>query len=216
MGRPMSERLNAEIAREVCQRTEGKAVLAGSISSLGSEYVVGLNALDCRTGDQLAQEQVQAARKEDVLNALDRAATKLRAKLGESLTTVQQFDTPLFEATTPSLEALKAFSLGQKALLEKSAVDAIPFYKRAIELDPNFALAYSQMGVVDGALLVEPGLAAEYIRKAYQLRDRVSERERFEIDSNYYGSVTGDMEKAIQNDQLWSQTYPRDGGPHNP
>jgi serine/threonine protein kinase len=215
MGRPAGERLNAEIAREVCQRAEGKAVLAGSISSLGTEYIVGLNGLDCRTGDQLAQEQAQAARKEEVLNALDQAATKLRAKLGESLTTVQQFDTPLFEATTPSLEALKAYSLGQKALLEKSAVDAVPFYKRAIELDPNFALAYSQLGTVHGALLVEPGLAAENIRKAYQLRDRVSERERFEIYSNYYGIVTGEIEKAIQNDQLWSQTYPRDGGPHN-
>ncbi len=215
MGRSVGERLNAEIAREVCQRTESKAVLAGSISSLGTEYIVGLNALDCRTGDQLAQEQAQAARKEEVLNALDKAATKLRAKLGESLTTVQQFDTPIFEATTPSLEALKAFSLGQKVLLEKSGFDAIPFFKRAIELDPNFAIAYSQLGTVHGALLVEPGLAAEYIRKAYQLRDRVSERERLEIDSNYYDGVTGDREKAIQNDELWSQTYPRDAGPHN-
>jgi DNA-binding winged helix-turn-helix (wHTH) protein len=215
MGRPVGERLDAETAREVCQRTENKAVLAGSISSLGTEYVVGLNALDCRTGDQLAQEQVQAARKEEVLNALDQAATKLRAKLGESLTTVQQFDTPLFEATTPSLEALKAYSLGQRALLEKSAVDAIPFYKRAIELDPNFAIAYSQLGAAHGALLVEPALAAEYVRKAYQLRDRVSERERLEIYSNYYDSVTGEMEKTIQNDQVWAQTYPRDAGPHN-
>ena len=168
-----------------------------------------------RTGDQLAQEQAQAARKEEVLNALDRAATKLRAKLGESLTTVRQFDTPIFEATTPSLEALKAYSLGQKALLEKGAFDAIPLYKRAIELDPNFAIAYSQLGTAHGALLVEPGLAAKYISKAYQLRDRVSERERLEIYSNYYESVTGEMEKAIQNDELWSQTYPRDAGPHN-
>ncbi len=215
MGRSVGERLTAEMAREVCQRTESRAVLAGSISSLGTEYIVGLNALDCRTGDQLAQEQAQAARKEEVLNALDKAATKLRAKLGESLTTVQQFDTPIFEATTPSLEALKAFSLGQKVLLEKSGFDAIPFFKRAIELDPNFAIAYSELGTVQGALLVEPGLAAEYIRKAYQLRDRVSERERLEIDSNYYDGVTGEREKAIQNDELWSQTYPRDAGPHN-
>ena len=215
MGRFAGERLDADTAREVCQRTQSKAVLAGSISSLGTDYILGLNALDCRTGDQLAQEQAQAARKEEVLKALDRAATKLRAKLGESLTTVQQFDTPIFEATTPSLEALKAYSLGQKVLLEKSGFDAIPFYKRALELDPNFAIAYSQLGTVHGALLVEPGLAAEYIRKAYQLRDRVSERERLEIDSNYYDSVTGEIEKAIQTDELWSQTYPRDAGAHN-
>ena len=215
MGRSAGERLNADMAREVCQRTESRAVLAGSISSLGTEYIVGLNALDCRTGDLLAQEQAQAARKEEVLNALDKAATKLRAKLGESLTTVQQFDTPIFEATTPSLEALQAFSLGQKVLLEKSGFDAIPFFKRAIELDPNFAIAYSQLGTVYGSLLVEPSLAAEYERKAYQLRDRVSERERLEIDSNYYEGITGEVEKAIQNEKLWSQTYPRDAGPHN-
>jgi len=215
MGRSPGERLNEETARELCQRTESGAVLSGSISSLGVEYVIGLKAVNCRTGDQLAQEQVQAARKEEVLKALDQAATKLRAKLGESRTTVQEFDTPIFEATTPSLEALKAFSLGEKALLEQSAVAAIPFYQRAIELDPNFALAYSQLGTVYGALLVEPGLAAASIRKAYQLRDRVSERERFSIESNYYDSVTGETEKGIQIDELRAQTYPRDGGAHN-
>ena len=215
MGRPSGERINSESAREVCQRTESRAVLTGSISSLGTEYVVGLNALDCRTGDQLAQEQVQTQRKEDVLKALDRAATQLREKLGESLATVQQFDTPLFEATTPSLEALKAYSLGQKALLEQGATDAIPFYERAKELDPNFALAYNQLGTIYGTLLMEPGTAEENIRNAYRLRDRVSERERFMVDGNYYGAVTGEMDKAVRNDELWAQTYPRDGGPYN-
>jgi serine/threonine protein kinase len=215
MGRPPGERLNEETARELCQRTASGAVLSGSISSLGAEYVIGLKAVNCRSGDQLAQEQVQAARKEEVLKALDQAATRLRAKLGESRTTVQQFDTPIFEATTPSLEALKAFSLGEKALLEQSAAAAVPFYQRAIELDPNFAIAYSQLGTVYGALLVEPGLAAANIRKAYQLRDRVSERERFSIESNYYDSVTGEVEKGIQIDELRAQTYPRDGSAHN-
>jgi eukaryotic-like serine/threonine-protein kinase len=215
MGRPPGERLNEETARDLCQRTASAAVLSGSISSLGAEYVIGLKAVNCRSGDQLAQEQVEAARKEEVLKALDQAATRLRAKLGESRTTVQQFDTPIFEATTPSLEALKAFSLGEKALLEQSAVAAIPFYQRAIELDPNFAIAYSHLGTVYGALLVEPGLAATNIRKAYQLRDRVSERERFSIESNYYDSITGEIEKGIQIDELRAQTYPRDGGAHN-
>ena len=215
MGRFPGERLNEETARDLCQRTASAAVLSGSISSLGAEYVIGLKAVNCRSGDQLAQEQVQATRKEEVLKALDQAATRLRAKLGESRTTVQQFDTPISEATTPSLEALKAFSLGEKALLEQSAVAAIPFYQRAIELDPNFAIAYSQLGTAYGALLVEPGLAATNIRKAYQLRDRVSERERFSIESNYYDSVTGEVEKGIQLDELRAQTYPRDGSAHN-
>jgi tetratricopeptide (TPR) repeat protein len=215
MGRTQGQRLTAETAREVCQRTGSTSVLAGSISSLGSEYVLGLKAVNCQNGDQLAQEQVQATRKEDVLKALGQAATKLRARLGESLSTIQKYDTPIVAATTPSLEALKAFSLGVKAVNESSAVAAIPFYKRAIELDPNFAMAYANLGRLYGDLLVEPGLAAENLRKAFELRDRVSEREKLDIAGSYYVGVTGELEKAAQTFELWTQAYPRDGSPHN-
>ncbi len=210
MGRPTGERLNEAAAREVCQRTQSAAVLAGSISTLGSEYVVGLKAANCGTGDTLAQAQIQAAKKEDVLKALDQATTKLRTSLGESLSTVERYDTPIAEATTSSLEALKAYSLGMKALREKGAGEAIPFLKRAVELDPNFALAYVALGVSYGPNLGEPGLAAENIRKAYQLRERVSEREKFHITGAYYANVTGELEKAIQDNELWARTYPRD------
>jgi tetratricopeptide (TPR) repeat protein len=210
MGRPTGERLNEATAREVCQRTESAAVLAGSISSLGSEYVVGLRAINCRSGDALDQEQIQVAKKEQVLKALDQASTKLRTGLGESLSTVQKYDTPIAEATTSSLEALKAYSLGGKAFREKGAGEAIPFLKRAVGLDSNFALAYVALGTAYGPNLGEPGLAAENIRKAYQLRDRVSEREKFSITSVYEINVTGDLEKSIQGDELWATTYPRD------
>jgi eukaryotic-like serine/threonine-protein kinase len=214
MGRPASERLTEETAREICQRTASAAVLAGSISSLGSEYVVGLKAVNCRTGDRLAQNQVQAAKKEEVLKTLDQATTKLRTALGESLSTVQKYDTPVEEATTSSLEALKAYSLGVKAEFEKAPVAAIPLYKRAIELDPNFALAYTQLGIVYVADLTEPGLAAENLRKAYELRDRVSEREKLRITGTYYSFVTGELERAAQADDLYAQAYPRDGFAH--
>jgi eukaryotic-like serine/threonine-protein kinase len=154
---------------------------------------------------------VQVARKEDVLKALDQATTKLRTSLGESLSMVQQYDTPIAEATTSSLEALKAYSLGMKAA---RAAEAIPFFKRAVELDPNFALAYVGLGVSHSPNLLEPGLAAENIRKAYQLRDRVSEREKLNITAVYYGGVTGELEKAIQVTELWARTYPRDPAAH--
>ena len=215
MGRSPGERLNEATAREVCQRTQSAAVLAGSISSLGSDYVLGLKAVNCRNGDALAQEQVQATRKEDVLKALDQATTKLRTAFGESLSTIQKYDTPIAEATTSSLEALKAYSLGIKALREQSAFAAIPFFKRAIELDPNFALAYSVLGGTYGDVLGEPGVAAENLRKAYELRDRVSERERFAITASYYSDVTGEQEKAAETYTLWIQAYPRDGEAHN-
>jgi eukaryotic-like serine/threonine-protein kinase len=211
MGRSPAERLNEDTAREVCQRTGSAAVLVGSISSLGSVYVLGLRAMNCRNGDPLAAEQDEAAKKEEVLRALDRATTKLRAALGESLSTIQKYDTPLVDATTPSLEALKAFSFGNRVHDEKTAV---PFFKRAIELDPNFALAYSRLGSIYGNLLLEPGLAAENIRKAYDLRDHVSEVERFVITTDYYNSVTGELEKAAQECELWGQAYPRDPVPH--
>jgi tetratricopeptide (TPR) repeat protein len=215
MSRPPSERLTASIANEICQRTGSAAVLGGSISSLGSEYVIGLNAANCRTGDSLAQEQVQAARKEGVLKALGEATTKLRPKLGEPLSTVQKFDAPLLEATTSSLEALKAYSLGLKALQQQESSAAIPYYRRAIGLDPNFALAYGTLGILYTANLVEPGLATEYIQKAYELREHVSESERFNIIAAYYAFVTGEMEKSEQTLKSWALAYPRSSLPHN-
>jgi serine/threonine protein kinase/tetratricopeptide (TPR) repeat protein len=214
MGRPASEHLSEETAREICQRTASAAMLTGSISSLGSEYVVGLKAINCRTGDQLAQNQVQAAKKEDVLKTLDQATTKLRTALGESLSTVQKYDTPVEEATTSSLEALQAYSLGIKAEFEKGPVAAIPLYKRAIELDLDFALAYAQLGIVYVADLTEPGLAAENLQKAYELRDRVSEREKLRITGAYYSFVTGELERAVQAYDLYAQAYSRDGFAH--
>jgi len=199
------------VAREICQRTGSAAVLEGSISSLGSEYVLGLNTVNCQTDDVLAQEQVQAARKEDVLNALGTGSAKLRQKLGESLSTVQKFNAPLAEATTSSFEALKAFSLGE---LTEEASAAIPYYRRAIELDPNFASAYSVLGSLFNSNLAAPGLGAEYSRKAYELRERVSESERFGITANYYDSVTGELEKSEQALKSWAAAYPRDWRPH--
>jgi eukaryotic-like serine/threonine-protein kinase len=183
MGQPADAELTPAIAREVCQRTASATVLDGSIAKLGSEYVLGIKAVNCRTGDSLAQEQVQAARKEDVLKALGDASTKLRRKLGELLSTVEKLDTPVEQATTPSLEALQAYSLGRKAMVGKSDwAAAVPFFQRAIRLDPNFAMAYVSLGrSYDN--LGETSLAAENTRKAYELREQVSEREKFYIES---------------------------------
>ena len=214
MGRPPAERLTNQVAREICQRTGSTAVLEGSIASLGSEYVVGLEAANCRTGDLLAQEQMQAARKEEVLKALGDAIAKLRPTLGESLSTVQKFDVPLSEATTSSLDALKAYSLGVNALRSQDMRVGGSYYRRAIDLDPNFALAHLSLGVMYAANLQEPGSAAEHIRKAYELQGRVSESERFDITANYYGLVTGEVEKGIQTLQSWAQAYPRNPSPH--
>jgi tetratricopeptide (TPR) repeat protein len=209
MGRPAGDRLTPEVTREVCQRTGSKAMLTGSIAALGSQYVIGLKAVNCNTGDLLAEAQEQAAGKEAVLKALDAAAVSLRGKLGESLSSVQKYATPLDEATTPSLEALKAYSLGRKTGYAKGSTAALPFYKRAVELDPNFASAYNVMSVIYHNL-GEPGRAAESARKAYELREKVSERERFSIEGFYYLFVTGELEKAEQVYELWQQTYSRD------
>ena len=213
MGRPAGDRLTPELAREVCQRRGSRAMLTGSIAALGSQYVIGLKAADCNTGDILAEAQEQAAGKEAVLKALDNAAVSLRTKLGESLSSVQKYATPVEEATTPSLEALKAYSLGRKMQAAKGDVPALPFYKRAVELDPNFAAAYRSMSVVYGNLN-ELGRAAENSRKAYQLREKVSERERLAIEAIYYTYTTGELEKAAQVYELWQQTYPRDYLPY--
>jgi serine/threonine protein kinase/tetratricopeptide (TPR) repeat protein len=213
MGQPPDARLTPEIARELCQRTESAAVLDGSIASLGSQYVLGLAVVNCLTGDSLAQEQVTADGKERVLKALGEAATKLRAKLGESLSTVEKFDTPLEQATTPSLEALQAYSLGWKTRVGRGdSAAAVPLFQRAIRLDPNFAMAYASLAT-SYYVLGEASLAAENTRKAYELRERVSEREKFYIESQYHFSVTGDLEKARQAYELWAQTYPRDEVP---
>jgi eukaryotic-like serine/threonine-protein kinase len=210
MGRPTGERLTAEVTREVCQRMGSKAMLSGSIAGLGSQYVIGLKAVNCSTGDVLAEVQEQAANKEGVLKALDNAAVDLRGELGESLGSVQKYATPLEEASTPSLEALQAYSLGAKAIAERDDnPGAVPLLQRAIRLDPNFATAYGLLAVSYNNL-GETTLAAENTRKAYELRERVSERERLTIESFYYHFVLGDLEKARQSYELWAQTYPRD------
>jgi DNA-binding winged helix-turn-helix (wHTH) protein/tetratricopeptide (TPR) repeat protein len=212
MTRSGDPKLTEEVAREVCQRAGGKAYISGSIGRLGSQYVVGLNAIDCATGDSLAREQVTAKSKEGVLNALDSAGTELRGKLGESLKTVREFDTPLVEATTASLEALKAYSQGmQKDEVNDAA--AVPFFKRAIELDPEFASAYSGLAVCYKNL-GESGLARENFAKAFELRGHVSEREKLLISARYYNHVTGELQKAIEAYQLWVQAYPRDAAAH--
>jgi DNA-binding winged helix-turn-helix (wHTH) protein/tetratricopeptide (TPR) repeat protein len=208
-------RLNPEIARQICQRTGSAAVLDGSIANLGNQYVLGVKAVNCRTGDFLAEEQVAAERKEQVLKALAAAAKRLRTKLGESLNSVEKFNTPLEEATTPSLEALQAFSLGVKTIGRRGdSAAAVPFFQRAIKLDPNFALAYGHLGNCY-ANLGKPSLAAENTRKAYELRDRVSEREKLIIESFFYSYVTGNFEKDIKDLEVWVQTYPRDPQPRN-
>ena len=213
MGRLPDDRLTANVTREVCRRTGSKAMLNGSIAGLGSQYVIGLKAVNCDTGDVLAEAQEQAAGKEAVLKALDAAAVSLRSKLGESLSTVQKYDTPLEEATTPSLEALKAYSLGVKTWNARGETASLPFFKRAVELDPNFAMAYRRIAIVYSDLN-EIERATENSRKAYDLREKVSERERFGIDAGYYFGVTGHLEKEVQNDELWQQTYPRDANPY--
>jgi len=213
MGRPAGDRLTPEVTREVCERTGSKAMLTGSIAGLGTQYVIGLKAVSCNTGDVLAEAQEQAAGKEAVLKALDAAAVSLRGKLGESLSSVQKYATPVEEATTPSLEALKAYSLGQKTFYAKGSTAALPFFKRAVDLDPNFAMAYATMSGVY-TYLIEAGRGAENARKAYDLREKVSERERFNIEGNYYLAATGELEKGAQTYELWQQTYPRDAEPY--
>jgi tetratricopeptide (TPR) repeat protein len=214
MTTPADSKLTPDVARDLCERAGCKAYIAGSIASLGSQYVIGLSAADCHTGDILAQEQVTAENKEHVLMGLDQAAAEIRRRLGESRHTLEKFDTPLIEATTPSLEALKSFSLGNLARDKKGDAATIPFYQRAIELDPSFALAYDALGITYSNL-DEPGLASEYITKAYDLRGRLSEREKFQIAANYSQIVTGELEKANQISELWAQAYPQDDYPHN-
>jgi tetratricopeptide (TPR) repeat protein len=213
MSRPTGTKLTPEVTRELCQRAGSKAYLAGSIASLGSQYVLGLKAVNCQSGDPLAEEQVTAASKEKVLDALGEEASKLRTELGESLATVQKFDVPLAEATTSSLEGLKAYSLGVKASNEKGSAAALPYHQRAIELDPSFAQGYDAVGS-DYHSLGEVGRASEYFTKAFQLREHANEREKLAITGNYYRNATGELNKAAQTFQEEIESYPRDSGAH--
>ena len=197
MTRPAGTKLTPEMARELCQRTGSKAYIAGAIGSLGSKYVLELKGVNCQTGDTLAEDQVTVASKEKVLDALGGAASKLRRELGESLATVQKFDVPLAEATTSSLEALKAYSLGRKSRNQKAAAAALSYDQRAIELDPNFAMGYLAAGI-DYASLGEIGRGSQYYTKAFQLREHSSEREKLAITALYYMVVTGELDKAAQ------------------
>jgi eukaryotic-like serine/threonine-protein kinase len=213
MAKPADARLTPAVSREICERTASAAVLDGSIASLGSQYVLTLRAKDCRSGDVLDQEQVQAARKEDVLNALSQVASRFRTRVGESLSTVKSHDTPLAEATTPSLEALKAYSEGWQVSFSSGSAASVPFFQRALEIDPNFASAYAALGRMYGDI-GESTLSAKNLSKAYQLRDRASDQEKFFISVNYDLQVTGNLEKAQQTCELWVQAYPRAWFPH--
>jgi serine/threonine protein kinase/tetratricopeptide (TPR) repeat protein len=215
MNQRAEARLNGRVAYELCQRTQSAAVIEGTIAGLGKEFVVGLKAVSCRTGDSLTQEQTQANSKESVLQALDGAASKLRSKLGESLSSVAKYDTPVEQATTPSLEALQAYSLGRRTLTGKADFAAsIPYFQRAIDLDPTFAVAHAALATAY-ANLGERKLAAENAVKAFELRERASQRERLYIEAHYYDAVTGNLEKTRQAYELWQQSYPRDDIPPN-
>jgi serine/threonine protein kinase/tetratricopeptide (TPR) repeat protein len=212
MGRPPDERVTSDVAREVCLRDGVKAMLTGSISPLGSHYVIDLNAVNAQTGDSLGRAQVESDSKEKVLKSLDQAATSLRQKLGESIGSVQKFATPLEQATTSSLEALQAFTLGQAEHNKLDDEKAVPHLKRAIELDPNFAMAHGTLGVVYGNL-GQFKLQLENLSKAFELKDRASEREKLYISAHYYSEVTREVDKALAIYEQWKQTYPRDSVP---
>jgi eukaryotic-like serine/threonine-protein kinase len=214
MGRGANERITRDVAKEICERQGIKAMIVGSIAGLGSHYVITLEALNAHTGDAIAREQVEAESKEKVLASLGQTTSRLREKLGESLSSIKKYDVSVEQATTSSLEALKAFTAGTEQFRTDNQVGAVTFYKRAVELDPNFAMAYARLAVVYGNR-GEHDLAEQYTKKAFDLRDRVSERERFYISEKYYSYVTGEVEKAIETLQSWERTYPNDYIPHN-
>ena len=211
MTRPASTKITPEVARELCQRVGSKAYIAGSIDSLGSQYVVGLKTVNCQNGETLKEEQTMADSKEKVVPALGQAASQLRRGLGESLATVQKFDVPLVQATTPNLDALDAYSAGVRAYEEKGPAASLPYYQRAIQLDPNFAISYRSLGG-SYTSLGQPERASEYYTKAFQLREHTSEREKLVIASDYYSNVTGEMDKAAQILQEQIESYPQSGG----
>src|SRR5207248_8441900 len=213
MGRAPDERITSDVGREICQRDGIKAMLNGSIANIGSQYVITLEALNAGTGESLAQEQVQATSRESVLNSLHQASSSLRKKLGESLSSVQKYDKPLSEATTSSLEALKAFSLGDVKHQMFDELTAMPLYQRAVELDPNFAMAYARLGTIYSNL-GQSELSEKNREKAFELRDRASEHEKLYIMSHYYVD-SGQLDKGITALELYKQTYPRDSIPYN-
>jgi serine/threonine protein kinase/tetratricopeptide (TPR) repeat protein len=213
MNQPADAHLTSQLAREVCQRTASAAVLQGSIAALGNQYVLGLRAENCRTGKVLDDELLQAAKKEDVLNALSKMARTFRTRVGESLSTIQQHDVPLEEASTSSLQALQSYSMGWQRNASAGADAGLPFFKRAVEIDPKFAMGYAALGLYYGTT-GESDLAAENIRKAYELRDRVSDKEKFFITAYYDGRATGNQERAQQTCDQWAQVYPREWTPH--
>jgi eukaryotic-like serine/threonine-protein kinase len=209
MTRPINTPLTPDVARELCQRADSKAYIAGSIASLGSQFVVGLKAVNCLNGDTLAEEQATAAGKEKVLDALGEAAGKLRGQLGESLASVKKFDAPLAQETTPSLEALKTFGIARKIEREKGSAAALPFFQHAIDLDPNFVSAIEGVGIMYGNV-GQPTRGSEYLTKAFGLRDRASEREKLHITSMYYMATTGELDKGVETFREWEENYPRD------
>jgi eukaryotic-like serine/threonine-protein kinase len=213
MSQPADSRLTPAIARELCQRTGSTAVLESSIAQIGTQYLLTVKAVNCVSGESVASAEAQAGDKNHVLAALGKTASEIRSKLGESLSTVQKFDTPLQQATTPSMEALKAFSSGVKVLSATGDASAIPFFKRAIDLDPNFALAYAWLGITY-TTIGESSTAVGYTRKAYELREQTSEPEKYFISAIFYKEVTGNLEKAEQSCKLWIQAYPRAEMPH--
>ena len=214
MGRGPEESVTGPVAREVCERLGAKAMLEGSIAALGSTYAITIQALQCGTGDVIAREQVEAENREKVLQTLDRAASSLRRQLGESLRSVEQYDVPLKQATTSSLDALRAFTLGTLKRSAGAELESIPFYKRALELDPDFASAYSALSDINGTI-GELDLAEEYGRQAFLRRDRVSEREKLHITYQYHNRVTGQLDRSITALELWKHSYPRDFVPAN-
>jgi serine/threonine protein kinase/tetratricopeptide (TPR) repeat protein len=212
MGRNPDQRLTPDVARELCQRLNSNAMLQGAVANLGKQYVMVLKVTNCATGDSLAAEQVRADSKEQLLPTLDKAASSLRAKLGESVGSIDKYATPVEQASTPSLAALRAYSAGVKAWQDKGNEAAIPFYQRAIQLDPNFAMAYARLAQVYENIGTE-NLAIENSNKAFKLHDQVSERERFYIDSGHYNIVTGEAEKTVLVLEQWRQVYPREAAP---
>src|ERR1051326_1575993 len=214
MGRSPDDRITRDVGREICERQGIRALLAGSIASLGSHYVITLEALNPRSGDPIARESIEADSKEKVLSALGTAASNLRQKLGESLSSIQKYDVSIEQATTSSLDALKAFSMGNEERAKGRARESLAFYKRAVELDPNFAMAYARIGVYYGNQ-EQLYAAKQYVQKAYDLRDRVSERERLYIIEKYYNYITGEIDKTIETQKTWAKLYPNDFIPHN-
>ena len=213
MERPLDTRLAPEIAKEVCERTGTALVLDGSIARMGSQFVLGFRATDCRTGKLFDAQQEQVARKEDVLHALTNVASEFRSRAGESLADLTAHDKPLQEATTPSLDALRAFTDGVRAIYASGSYDAIPFFQHAVEIDPNFATAYVYLGRLYGDI-GELDLSAGNIAKAYQLRDHAGDAEKFFITAQYEIAVIGNLAKANQTCEEWARIYPRDKGPH--